>query len=199
MVFVDLDSKLGNLLLVLIDGYVQLADLVFVLLRCCAALLLTLFQLINLDFIRIQLLGELINSDVELVDLTFVLLLLSLTANLLVQLADLSLVSGELLGQLGNPDIKLVNDSLALIVLELPFIGQVDLAAFILKSKNFLVERPDFSIFLSQDGTEPFELIPTGCVSPFILNDLTESIDLISEERIFPHKNRVIVNNFGAK
>ncbi len=120
-------------------------------------------------------------------------------SDLLIKLRDLSLADGKLLGELGDLDVELVDNQLTFIVLGLPFIGEVDLTAFALECKNPLIESPDFSIFLHEDGAEPFDLNPARCVSPLVLKKNTQAIKLLFEESILPDKRRVILNNFGTK
>ena len=163
-------------------------------------------ELLNLRFVNRQLLSQLGDSDVKLIDMSFIMLLLRTISillaqlcDVLIQLSELSLVNGELLSDLGDFDVELVDDKLAFVVLGLPFIGDVDLTASALQYKDSLIERPDFSIFLYEEGGKPFDLNPACGVSPLILEQKTQSINLLSQESILPDKRGVIVNNFGAK
>lgn len=172
----------------------------------CRRATLLLPELLNLRFVNRQLLSQLSDSDVKLIDMSFIMLLLSAIAilltqlcDLLIQLSDLSLVNGELLSDLGDFDVELVDDKLAFVVLGLPFIGDVDLTASALQHKDSLIESPDFSIFLNEEGAKPFDLNPACGVSPFIIEKKTQSIGLLSQESILPDKRGVILNNFGAK
>jgi hypothetical protein len=182
LVLVDLDGQLRILLLVLVDCHVQLADLA---LR------------------EWKLLSQLIDPNVELVDLTLILLLYGSSViglvSLLTQLTDLGFVPRDLLGQLGNPDVQLVDDGLALVVLQLPFVWKVGLVAFGLQREDPFIKGSDFSIFLGQQSTESFELNPARDVSPFVLEQETQTIDLLSQESILRDKRRIILNNFGTK